>query len=46
MSPALAGRFFAIEPPGKPFPFLHVYLSGLSCGMQDLNCHARAYLQL
>ena len=36
LSPALAGRFFTTEPPGKPHVIF--YLSGkvLSCSMQDL----------
>ena len=40
-TPTLAGRFFTIEPLGKPlfiFKILFIYLaaSGLSCGMWDL----------
>ena len=48
VSPALAGRFFTIEPPGKPFE--HMYLlvivpdkmgSGTSLGAQWLGVQCR-----
>ena len=39
VSPALAGGFFTIEPPGKPIDWCFFYLGDIGAMSGDVGCH-------